>query len=75
MQKAGTANYYSADDDIRPATPGRVLVHNHVRPAQRSGTRRFRVWEIDPSSRYEVCDCGWRPELGAHYRVRRPGAA
>jgi hypothetical protein len=49
---------------------GRVVVHNHVRPARRLGTRGFRAWLAEPSADIERCDCGWAPELGAHYRVR-----
>jgi hypothetical protein len=63
------AKYYTVDDEIKAAEPGKVLVHNHVTPAQRSGTRGFRAWEDGPSSSYVVCSCGWRPELGTHYRV------
>jgi hypothetical protein len=32
-------------------------------------SRGFRAWEDDPAPQYVVCDCGWRPELGIHYRV------
>jgi len=64
--------YYSVDEEIRPAATGRVLVHNHVRPAQRSGTRGFRCWEADPEPKYVACGCGWRPELGTHHRVESP---
>jgi hypothetical protein len=28
------------------------------------------VWFDDPHENYVVCDCGWRPDLGAHYQVR-----
>jgi hypothetical protein len=62
-------HYYSVDDEIKAAAPGRVLVHNRVRPARRSGMRGFRCWEDDPAPQYIVCDCGWRPELGIHYKV------
>ena len=62
--------YYPADEEIKAAAPGRVLVHNHVTPlAEQSGTRSFRAWEDGPAPQYVVCDCGWRPELGIHYRV------
>jgi hypothetical protein len=61
--------YYSVDEEIRAAAPGRLLVHNHARPAERSGTRGFRAWEDDPLPQYVVCDCGWHAELGIHYRV------
>jgi len=54
--------------------PGRFLVHNHVRPAKRAGTRGFRVW-LQPSDTdplLEVCQCDYaagRPY--PHYRVVR----
>jgi hypothetical protein len=61
--------YYSVDEEIKAAAPGRVLVHNHAPPAERSGTRGFRAWEDDPTPQYVACGCGWRPDLGIHYRV------
>jgi hypothetical protein len=49
---------------------GRVLVHNHVRPARRLGTRGFRAWLTSPDpARLEVCDCSWAPEHGQHFRI------
>jgi hypothetical protein len=51
--------------------PGRVLVHNSVRPTRRLGSRGFRAWLADPADRYEPCDCGWASELGEHHRVRQ----
>lgn len=51
--------------------PGHVLVHNHVRPAQRQGTRGFRFWLQAPDAHLERCACGWAQHLAAHYRVRR----
>lgn len=52
--------------------PGLVLVHNHIRPTRRLNSRGFRAWlqADDDLSRIEVCDCGWAPELGQHFRVR-----
>ena len=50
--------------------PGKIVVHSHVRPTRRLGSRGFRAWLAEPSPRYEVCPCEWAPELGAHYRVR-----
>jgi hypothetical protein len=53
----------------------RVLVHNNVRPTRRLGSRGFRAWLARPDlERLERCPCNWAPELGAHYRVRRPCA-
>ncbi len=50
---------------------GKIIVHNHVRPAKQLGTNGFRAWLVEPSLEYEVCACEWAPELGVHYRVRR----
>lgn len=54
--------------EIPQAIPaGRILVHNHVRPAKGLGTRGFRAWLGTPANpRYEICSCGWAPGL-AHY--------
>ena len=52
---------------------GRVLVHNHVRPTRRLGSRGFRAWLAEPSERLEVCGCGWAAELGEHYLSPQPG--
>jgi hypothetical protein len=58
---------------------GRWLVHNQVTggitPHRRSGVNGFRFWLAESSERLERCDCGWAPELGQHYRVRRGGDA
>jgi len=50
--------------------PGWVLVHNHVRPARRNGTRGFRFWHQKPATTIVLCSCGWAPEHPKHYRVR-----
>jgi hypothetical protein len=49
-----------------------VYVHNWVQPIpRRIGRAGFRAWLCPPDPEYlEVCDCGWAPELGKHYRVR-----
>ena len=55
--------------------PGRVLVHNTVRPAPRLGFRGFRAWLTPPdAARLDVCDCDWARELGQHYRVKARSA-
>ncbi len=64
-----SVKHYTLGDKIKAAGPGRVLVHNHVKPAQKSGTRGFRAWEDDPSAKYVECSCGWHPEFGTRYRV------
>ena len=50
--------------------PGKIVVHNFVRPTRRLGSRGFRAWLAELSPRYEVCPCEWAPELGTHYRGR-----
>jgi hypothetical protein len=50
-----------------------VIVHNHVRPTRRLGSRGFRAWlapSLAAETSYERCDCGWAPELAIHYRVK-----
>ena len=48
-----------------------ALVHNHVRPSRRLGTRGFRAWVQEPDRlTLCVCECGWAPELGQHFRTR-----
>jgi hypothetical protein len=53
------------------------FAHNDVRHTARtrSGTNGFRAWPVDdpayPAAIYVACNCGWRPELGTHYRVDR----
>ena len=60
-------SYLNKTPDAVPS--GKVLVHNHVRPAKRIGTRGFRAWLDEPSDHYEPCTCGWAPHLPEHYRV------
>jgi hypothetical protein len=51
--------------------PGRILVHNHVKPTSRIGSRGFRCWLDDPNpTHYVVCRCEWAPHQPRHYRVR-----
>ena len=56
---------------------GDVLVHNHVRPEgflpdTPPGTDGFRAWTQARDDRLALCDCGWAPAVGPHYRVLRP---
>jgi hypothetical protein len=55
--------------------PGRVLVHSSltkgVAPKLGQRVRGFRYWEEAASPTVEPCPCGWRPEWGQHYRIRR----
>jgi hypothetical protein len=48
-----------------------VLVHNPVYPVtrKRPGTRGSRIWTQAPDDDVQPCSCGWRPELGEHYRT------
>jgi hypothetical protein len=50
-----------------------VLVHNHVWPTQRLGSRGFRAWLQPRTAEIEPCACGWAPELGEHFQVRNLG--
>jgi hypothetical protein len=56
----------------RSVAPGKVVVHNHIRPARHPGARGFRAWEQAPTSNLEECYCGWAPRLPRHYRVAAP---
>ena len=73
---------------IRPS--GRILAHNHIRRHvyMGHGSNGFRRWyDWPPGSNrkswhfdgelpdYVVCQCGWRPDLGTHYRIRGMGTA
>ena len=52
---------------------GLILVHNHVRPTRRLGSRGFRAWLSAPDPRLDVCGCGRAPDLGRHFLSRVPG--
>ena len=54
--------------------PGKALVHNRVvRPTRRLGANGFHAFLVDENDHRwrhrKVCNCGWAPELGTHYRV------
>jgi hypothetical protein len=52
---------------------GYLLAHNHVRHGRRTrdGTRGFRMFYVRPDpAKWIECACGWREDLGVHYRVR-----
>jgi hypothetical protein len=55
----------------RKVPDGKVLVHNHVQPAERIGLNGFRIWTqiMTDDPKLVACDCGWAPELGIHYRA------
>jgi hypothetical protein len=35
---------------------------------------RKSTWRAEPAAEFVLCDCGWRADLGKHYRVQRPPA-
>jgi hypothetical protein len=47
------------------------LAHNPVQPTdvdQKHGWNGFRLFWVPPADdRWTECQCGWRPDLGAHY--------
>ena len=55
-----------------------LLGHNFARPTSKGqlhGTNGFRAMWIPPEYTkrkppFEVCNCGWRPDLGKHYAVK-----
>jgi hypothetical protein len=59
-------SYHLATKEPPPA--GHILVHN------RPDSRAFRAWWAEPGDEFVLCDCGWRSDLGEHYRVQRPGS-
>jgi hypothetical protein len=52
-----------------PPPAGYILVHNLP------DSHGFRAWWTKPGDELVLCDCGWRPDLGEHYRVQRPGSS
>ena len=62
--------YLSELPDVVP--DGMILVHNHVKPTRRLGSRGFRAWLSAPDPQLEICGCGWAPELGRHFVSRFP---
>jgi len=55
-----------------------VIVHNHILHTvdMPHGVNGFRYWR-SPHSRehHALCRCGWRPDLGRHYRIRGTSGA
>jgi hypothetical protein len=72
LRRLRTAPRYISSRGSVSVPPGEILVHNHVAHTSRapSGTRGFRAWTQAPLTHHVECDCGWRPDLGSHYRVR-----
>jgi hypothetical protein len=60
-------NYLTTLKDVVP--PGRVVVHNTVRPSirLRLGWRGFKAWHQKLNDTLVVCNCGWAPKFGTHY--------
>ena len=52
-----------------PPPAGHILVHSRL------DSRAFRAWWTEPGDELVLCDCEWRPDLGEHYRVERPGSS
>jgi hypothetical protein len=57
----------------QPPPPGLVLVHNQLSAPTLAHEKSFRAWWAKPAAEIIHCNCGWRPDLGDHYRVHRPG--
>jgi hypothetical protein len=64
----------------RRARKGFIIVHSYLTaklqlgepdyPGWRMlGQGGFRIWADKPHPDYVVCNCGWAPHLGTHYRV------
>ena len=56
----------------KSVSPGRVLVHNHIRPKgfrpdTPVGTDGFRAWTQKRDRTLRVCRCGWAPKVPRHY--------
>jgi hypothetical protein len=62
---------YAKGRHIKNVPPGKIVAHNvdfGGNVNRTHGDDGFRVWFDDPSDKYGVCTCGWRPDLGTHYR-------
>jgi hypothetical protein len=72
---------------IRPS--GLIMAHNHVRrfvnsPHGANGFRHWFDWPLGSKKKsrhfdhelpdYVICNCGWRPDLGVHYRIKGMGS-
>ncbi len=70
LGQLGSVMYLSRIPAAAEVPAGLVVVHNHVvPPARRLGTRGFRAWLAEPDEGLSVCECGWGPETGTHYKV------
>jgi integrase len=48
-----------------------VVVHDYPRLTRRLGSRGVHFWLQPGDFTIEVCDCGWAPDLGRHFRVAK----
>jgi hypothetical protein len=74
----GTSRFARLLDSYRLATkqpppPGLVLVHNQLSSPTPAREKSLRAWWAKPAAEIVPCSCGWRPDLGDHHRVHRPG--
>lgn len=77
--KIGAPDYLYVLPEAVPSD--RVIVHNNVvigiTPTRKLGTQGFRAWLVPIELRplLEVCECGWAPQLGDHFRIKREEVA
>src|SRR3954468_15655390 len=51
---------------------GKIVPYGTAVRAQRMGKRDFRAWLVTgDEGPYELCSCGWAPELGEHFAAWR----
>jgi hypothetical protein len=71
----GNNNRHSPGDIVayrRRPRKGEIFCHNHVvhTSDMPHGTNGFRWFCVKlPARRWQVCPCGWRPDLGVHYAI------
>jgi hypothetical protein len=77
-------------DGVRPSGRVLVHNHVRRHANMPNGANGFRAWYDfldaprrfrritspgEPPPKYIVCKCGWRPDLGTHYRIKGVGSA
>lgn len=71
-----TLDYLPNGPAPRNIPRGKVLVHNDMYhgspPGHEVGVGGFRAWWTDKANLKGLkrCNCGWRPDIGTHYKVR-----
>jgi hypothetical protein len=65
-----TARSASGRRSFRQRAPT-LLGSQSRRDAPALDTRGFRAWWTQPGGELVLCDCGWRPGLGEHFRIER----